>query len=247
MLKIWGHRGASAYAPENTLAAFRLAKEMGADGVECDAQFTKDRQVVILHDSDTLRTAGKSGLLRDLTLQELNRLDFSCGMPAYRGEKIPTLEELLLLAREIELEVNIELKTNLDQPCGLEEAICEIVSRCGMERRVIYSGNNHVSLVHMKKINPEAECNLGFYQPIYRQADYTRMLGCDGIHPDYRYAYIPGYIEECRSAGLKCRVWAPDEPQDIEAMMRMGLDVLTNKPDVAARVRKSLLKAGAIS
>ena len=241
MLKIWGHRGASAYAPENTLASFRLAREMGADGVECDAQFTKDRQVIIMHDSYNVRTTGLHGLLSEMTLAELKKLDFSCGMEKYRGEKIPTLEELLLMAKEINLDVNIELKTNLDQPCGLEEAICKIVADCGMEDRVIYSGNNHVSLVHMKKINPSAEVNLGFYQPIYRQVDYTKMLGCDGIHPDYRYAYFPGYVEECRAAGLKCRVWAPDEPEDIEAMMRMGLDVLTNKPDVAANVRAALM------
>ena len=80
MLKIWGHRGASAYAPENTLAAFRLAKEMGADGVECDAQFTKDRQVVIMHASDTFRTTGCHNLLKDRTLKELKQLDFSYGM-----------------------------------------------------------------------------------------------------------------------------------------------------------------------
>ena len=247
MLKIWGHRGASAYAPENTLAAFRLARQMGADGVECDAQFTKDRQVIILHDSDTLRTAGCPGILKQMTLSELKKLDFSASFPEYRGERIPTLEELLLLAREIGLEVNIELKTNLDQPCGLEEAICDIVSRCGMEERVIYSGNNHVSLVHMKRINPAAECNLGFYQPIYKQVEYTKMLGCDGIHPDYRYAYFPGYVDACRAAGLRCRVWAPDEPNEIEDMMRMGLDVLTNKPDVACAVRSALIEKGVLA
>ena len=57
-MKIWGHRGASAYAPENTLAAFHLAHLMGADGVECDAQFTKDKQVVLIHDSNLFRTSG---------------------------------------------------------------------------------------------------------------------------------------------------------------------------------------------
>ena len=246
MLKIWGHRGASAYAPENTLASFRLAREMGADGVECDVQFTKDRKVIVMHDSDTFRTTGCRGELRELTLSQLKALDFSCGMEDFRGERIPTLEELLQLAMEVDMDVNIELKTNLDLPCGLEEAVCEIVRSCGMEERVIYSGNNHVSLAHMKKINPKAECNLGFYQPIYRQVDYTKMLGCDGIHPDYRYAFIPGYVKECLSAGLKCRVWAPDEPKDLEAMMLMGLDVITNKPDIAFQVRKRLMEENKI-
>lgn len=83
---------------------------------ECDAQFTKDRQVVIMHDSDTFRTTGCHNLLKDRTLKELKQLDFSYGMDAYRGERIPTLEELLQMAKEIDLDVNIELKTNLDQP-----------------------------------------------------------------------------------------------------------------------------------
>lgn len=240
MVKIWGHRGASADAPENTLAAFRLAHEMGADGVECDAQFTRDRQVVVTHDAVLLRTAGCSAWLGDMTLSELKKLDFSCNMPGYRGERIPTLEELLVLGRELGMDVNIELKTNFDDPCGLEEAICRIVSDCRMEDHVIYSGNNHVSLVHMKRINPQSECNLGFYQRVYRPWDYARMLGCDGIHPDFRFVRAPGFMEECRRAGVKCRVWAPDDPQDLQEMMMLGLDVITNRPDVACSVRNKL-------
>ncbi len=240
MSKIWGHRGAPAYAPENTLASFRLAREMGADGVECDAQFTKDRQVIILHDSDVYRTCGVHGMLEDMTLEELKRLDASCGMPEYRGEQIPTLQELLDLAKEMGFDVNIELKTNFDDPCGLEEAIRDIVRDSGMEDRVIYSGNNHVSLIHMKKINPTAECNLGYYQRVYRPWDTAKMQGMDGIHPDYRFVTGPEYVKECQDAGVICRVWAPDEEADLKAMMRLGLDVLTNKPDVAAKVRKQL-------
>lgn len=239
-MKIWGHRGASAYAPENTLAAFHLAHEMGADGVECDVQFTKDRQVVVLHDSSLRRTAGVNELLCNMTLAELKKLDNSCGMEAYRGEQVPTLEELLLLARKEEFEVNIELKTNFDEPCGLEEAVCGIVEDCHMEQSVIYSGNNHVSLVHMKKINPSSECNLGFYQKCYREWDYAKLLGCDGVHPDYRFV-TQEYVNACHQAGIICRVWSPDEPEDITKMLRLGIDVLTNKPDIAAKIRREVL------
>lgn len=239
-MKIWGHRGASAYAPENTLASFHLAHEMGAEGVECDVQFTKDKELVVIHDSTLLRTAGVNANLCDLTLSELKQYDFSYNMEAYRGEKIPTLEELLYLGKEEGFDVNIELKTNFDEPCGLEEAVCKTVSDCGMEQHVIYSGNNHVSLVHMKEINPSSECNLGFYQKCYRCWDYAKMLGCDGVHPDYRFVRTPGYLEECKKAGIICRVWAPDEPEDIAEMLNLGLDVLTNKPDVAVRVRHQL-------
>ncbi len=241
-MKIWGHRGASAYAPENTLAAFHLAHQMGADGVECDVQFTRDREVVVLHDSTLRRTAGVDARLCDLTLAQLKALDNSCGMAEYRGERVPTLSELLQLAKNEDFEVNIELKTNFDEPCGLEEAVMAIVSDCGMDERVIYSGNNHISLVHMKQINPKSECNLGFYQKCYREWDYAIMLGCDGVHPDYRFVN-QAYVDACRRAGILCRVWSPDEPEDIRRMMLLGVDVLTNKPDVAAAVRRSLTGA----
>ena len=240
-MKIWGHRGASAYAPENTLAAFHLAHLMGADGVECDAQFTKDKQVVLIHDSNLFRTSGVDAMLMDMTLSELKKLDFSCGNEQYRGEKIPTLEELLLLARKEGFDVNIELKTNFDEPNGLEEAICRIVAECSMEEHVIYSGNNHVSLVHMKEINPDSECNLGFYQRCYRCWDYAKLLGCDGIHPDFTFVRAPGYLESCKKAGIICRVWAPDTPDDLKEMLSLRLDVITNKPDVACSVRTQLL------
>ena len=239
-MKIWGHRGASAYAPENTLAAFHLAHVMGADGVECDVQFTKDRHVVVLHDTSLFRTAYVNRLLCDMTLSEVKQLDNSCGMRHYRGEKVPTLGELLELARTDGFDVNIELKTNFDEPCGLEEAVCRIVSEHGMEKHVIYSGNNHISLVHMKKINPTSECNLGFYQKCYREWDYAKMLGCDGIHPDYRFVDRT-YVDACKNAGIICRVWAPDQPEDIRSMLQLGLDILTNKPDIAVEIRRNIL------
>lgn len=91
-----------------------------------------------------------------------------------------------------------------------------------MEDRVIYSGNNHVSLVHMKQINPAAECNLGFYQPIYRQVDYTKMLAAMVF---IRTSVLPipqAMWKNARLPGLKCRVWAPDEPEELAFVMGMG-------------------------
>ena len=95
MSLIYGHRGASGHAPENTLEAFRLSMDMGADGFELDVHMSLDGELVVIHDESVDRTTNGTGLVRDLTLAQLKELDASCGMDAYRGAKIPTLEKFL--------------------------------------------------------------------------------------------------------------------------------------------------------
>ena len=76
---IWAHRGASGYAPENTLPAFKLAADMGADGVELDVQLTKDNVIVVCHDEKIDRTSNGAGFIRDYTLEELRKYDSNNG------------------------------------------------------------------------------------------------------------------------------------------------------------------------
>ena len=113
MTKIFAHRGASAYAPENTLAAFDLTQRLGADGIELDVQLTKDGEVVVIHDETIDRTGTGKGNVRDHTLAELKKLSFHNRMEQYRGEQIPTLREVLDLVKNGDMEVNIELKTGI--------------------------------------------------------------------------------------------------------------------------------------
>ena len=82
-VEIWAHRGASAYAPENTLDAFRLAIEMGADGIELDVQLTKDDEIVVIHDETLQRVSNGTGYVRDYTLEELRALNFNKTHPEY--------------------------------------------------------------------------------------------------------------------------------------------------------------------
>ena len=92
--KVWAHRGASAYAPENTLEAFLLAAEQGADGVELDVQLTKDGEMVVVHDEEIDRVSDGSGFVKDYTLAELKNLNFNKTHPEYQNVKIPTLREV---------------------------------------------------------------------------------------------------------------------------------------------------------
>ena len=156
-VKVFAHRGASAYAPENTLAAFRLAEEQGADGIELDVQLTKDGQVVVIHDENIDRTGTGTGAVRDYTLEELRKLSFHNHMEAYEGEKIPTLEEVLTFVKQGRMEVNIELKTGVYWYPEIEKKTIEIVKKAGMEERVIYSSFNHYSVQKILSMDTKAE------------------------------------------------------------------------------------------
>ena len=125
---IWGHRGASGYAPENTLPAFKMAADMGADGVELDIQMTKDGVIVVCHDETIDRTSSGKGWLKDFTFDELRRLDFSNGNTAYEGVQIPTMEEVFDLLEPTGLLINIEIKTGIVFYEKIEEKILELTN-----------------------------------------------------------------------------------------------------------------------
>ena len=124
MLRI-GHRGARAYAPENTIASFKKALEIGVDAVELDVRKTKDKQLVVIHDADVKRTTDGEGLVCELTLKEIK------GFSAEGGEKIPTLEEALdFLDKKVK--VFVELKEE-----GTEEQVLRVVHDRGLEKNVV--------------------------------------------------------------------------------------------------------------
>ena len=153
---IYAHRGASGHAPENTLEAFRLAMEMGADGFELDVHMSKDGELVVIHDETVDRTTDGTGLVRDLTLNQLKSLDASNGMDAYRCVKIPTLAEVFHLIRHTRHIVNVEIKTDEWFYPQIEEKCLALAKETGIEDRVIYSSFNHFTLRKLRQLKPDA-------------------------------------------------------------------------------------------
>ena len=123
--KVWAHRGASAYAPENTLEAFLLAAEQGADGVELDVQLTKDGEMVVVHDEEIDRVSDGSGFVKDYTLAELKILNFNKTHPEYQDVKIPTLREVYEALKPTGMTINVELKTGIFWYKDLEKKLRE--------------------------------------------------------------------------------------------------------------------------
>lgn len=238
--EIFAHRGASGYAPENTIPAFRLAHEQGADGIELDVQFTKDREVVVLHDETIDRVSTGKGFVRDYTLKELRQFSFHNGMEAYAsGVAVPTLAEVLRLVKPWGMKVNIELKTGIFWYPGLEEKTVEIVREAGLEDRVIYSSFNHYSIQEIQRIVPQAETAYLFNDVILDMPGYARKNGVDGLHPAMYHMQMPGFLEEYQKSGLNLRVWTVDREEELKMLFSAGVTaVITNVPDVAVKVRR---------
>ena len=137
MQKIYAHRGASGYAPENTLRAFALAADMGADGVELDVQISKDGRLVVFHDDELSRLTGFAGSVADYTYAELCRMPVIHAVDATERDVAPLLEDVLALLRERGLSVNIELKISRAAFPALVEKTIEAVEKAGMREKTI--------------------------------------------------------------------------------------------------------------
>lgn len=242
MTKIFAHRGASAYAPENTLEAFAMAIEQGADGIELDVQLTRDNELVVLHDEMIDRTSDGSGAVKDYSLEELRHFSFHNQMEAYRGVKIPTLQEVLELVKPGTMEVNIELKTGIYWYPGIEEKTLQAVEQAGMEDRVIYSSFNHYSVQRILKQRPDAETAYLYCDVPLAVEKYAKNTNVRGLHPAVYHLKMADFLKTYRESGLKVRVWTVDEEADMREFIQNGLEaVITNYPDRALAVRKEFL------
>ena len=234
---VWGHRGASGYAPENTLPAFKMAADMGADGVELDIQLTSDGEIVVCHDETIDRTSNGAGWLKDFTFKELRRLDFSNGNAAYEGVKIPTMEEVFDLLQPTGLVINIELKTGIIFYDRIEEKILELVKRGGWEDRVIYSSFNHYTVRRIKELDPAAKVGLLYGDGPIDMPGYGHRLGADALHPAFYNLQYPGFMEDSRRFGLDVNVWTVNSEADLIRCREYGVNaVITNYPAKAIKL-----------
>jgi len=235
--KVWAHRGASAYAPENTIPAFRLAMEQGADGIELDVQLSRDGKLVVIHDEWVDRTSNGKGRVVDMTCQELKRLDFSCGMQNYAFTRIPTLKEVYGLLRSSNITVNVEIKYGEVEYPGIWDKLIQLEREMGMQGRVMYSSFNHYVLKKIRELDPDAEIGLLYGGVLVDPWVYAGYLKADAIHPHYKAALgSPGLLEGCRSAGVAVNVWTVNDPDDAQLLASSNVNaIITNSPDVILR------------
>ena len=229
---IWGHRGASFEAPENTLAAFALALQQGADGVELDVQRCASGEVVVLHDESLGRTTGFPALLAETPWSVIKRLDAGSRKHArFAGERVPLLAEVLEAFPKL---VNIELKCEEPDDRGLTREVVRLVREARAQERVLLSSFNPVCLARARLLEPSVprallfESNQNF---ALRHALAAPALAVRALHPEHVLA-TPGAVARWRRLGWSVGCWTVDDVDLAARLHESGVSgIITNRPD----------------
>ena len=239
MTKIFAHRGSKGTHPENTLASFREAVRVGSDGIELDVHLTKDGHLVVIHDETVDRTTNGTGEIRTLTLAEIKELDAGSWFHnKYAGEKIPTLEEVLLLLTELGFngQLNIELKTDVIQYKGLVEKCLALQSAKDWPFAIVYSSFNPYTLVELKEANPSQEIGLLFESKEWADKG-DAMLEKESYHPDLK---LLDWAIEWNRNQLPLRVWTVNEDTDINRCFELLIEaIFTDYPEKALQLKEN--------
>ena len=234
---VWAHRGASGYAPENTLPSFIKAIDMKADGIELDVQKTKDGKLVVIHDESVYRVSGKKGFVRNYTYDELKELNVNKKFPQYGKVSIPTLEEVYSLVKGTELIINVELKNGIVFYENLEEDIMLLTKKMGLEDRIIYTSFNHYSIVKMKEIDPSIKVGFLYEDGYINMPRYAEKHGVEALHPAFHNLQYDKFIKGCKKRGIEIRPWTINDPKDMKKLCKLGINgIITNYPDICRKV-----------
>lgn len=233
----FGHRGAPCAAPENTLAAFQRARELGADGVELDVMLSSDGSVVVRHDHNLERTTDGRGRVSDLTVDELVALDAGAWFGSqYEGQRIPTLREVLRWSGG-EMLLNIELKTRSLSQSTLEKKVVALIHEHGHQSRVVVSSFNPLALWRVRRLSPDLHTGLLHAPalPAYLRRAWLRPLARpDALHPQFEMLN-ERYLSWARACGYRVNVWGAAQPEDLWRLIKLGADmIITDRPDVLA-------------
>ena len=230
------HRGASGYAPENTLAAFREAIEIGADGVECDVHCTKDGQVVVIHDYVLNRTTDAKGLIKQMTLDEVKKADAGSWFdPQFAGERVPTLREVLELTKgKIVTVIEIKPDNITDKVVG------EIENAAAVDDVVLQSF--HPSVVRRaQELNPQIPRALlvSGRKAIGRLSKYRHGMPClyliqkaaevdAGVLNLSSKIITPQLVKESHRRGISVWAWTVDDEAEMKRLAAMDVDGITS-------------------
>ncbi len=235
---IFGHRGASAHAPENTLASFQLALAQGADAIELDAKLSADGQVMVFHDPTLDRTTDGTGRLSQKTLAELRALDAgSFFSDKFRGEKIPLLDEVFEAVGK-KMFINVEL-TNYAAPRDrLVEKVCELIGRHALEKSVLFSSFLASNLSRAARLLPEVPRGLlalGGWM-----GAWARSFGFDfgeyhALHPCLPDVNLR-QVQRVHRLKRRIHVWTVNDAGDMLRLKEWGVDgIFTDDPQLALR------------
>lgn len=228
------HRGFSGAAPENTLAAFQKAIEIGSDLVELDVQLSKDKKVVVIHDPTLQRTTTGAGKVIDFNLEELKRFDAGVKFSSkFAGERIPSLLEVLSLAKS-KVGLNIEIKSGFLEPSAVHELADQAlkeVEKAGMIDQVLFSSFHAPALDRIRRKNPTAHLALLYHQTWnsldeITQGEVYSTLNLRSIHLSREK------IARLKKQNIRVNVYTVNSVREMKQFLSWGIDgIITNFPD----------------
>ena len=258
-IQVVGHRGASGYAPETTIASYRMAIQMGADHVETDVHRSRDGILVAIHDADVSRTTNGKGFVADHTLAELKALDAGSwfnkafperARPDYIGLRVPALQEVMDVVQETNAGLFIEIKEPeryqqsavSHQPSGnsrlpdLESALISLIHSSHMKNRTHVLSFSADSLRKIKGLDESVPTVFLVAKPYENPVQATLTIPADELGILHTRA-TPALVEEAHRSGIRISVWTVDQPEDMKRMIAMGVDrITTNYPDRLIRL-----------
>ncbi len=233
------HRGSSGSYPENTRLAFEKAIEAGADMIEMDCRLSKDGHVVVIHDDRLDRTARAKGFVKGKTLKQLKKLDVGAWLKkSFKGQRILTLEEILEIVSG-KVEINLEIKSVLHGPLGIELKVLFIVSHFDYLERTIFSSFDYQSLRRLRELAPDVRIGV-LYGAGIRDNPFqaAREMNAYSLHIQREFA-TPHFLEEARELGLKGFVWTVNEVKEMEKFLSLGVDgIISDFPEKFWKIRQ---------
>jgi len=223
------HRGDSAHRPENTLASFQSALEVGAELIELDVQLTRDRHVVVMHDATVDRTTNGKGKLAEMTLAELRAL--SAGYPQrfgteFQGERVPTLAEVLAFLRgraRVLIEIKSDSVVDDNVQDGVEARMLHEVRKAEMLDEVGVLSFDARALTRCRALEPDVPRGAVFFRAEADEMLATaQAVGAKMVMPE-KGALSPGLVARIRAAGLRIATWVIDDPAELPALAQYEL------------------------
>lgn len=237
---VFAHRGASAHAPENTVAAFELALAQNADAIELDVKLSADGRTVVIHDQTVDRTTGSHGRVKDLTFAQLRSLDAgSFFAENFRGEKIPSLEEVFEAVGKRTF-INVELTNYTTPRDALVETVCMLVKQFGLQKRVMFSSFFASNLSKARAYLPEVPRGLLAFDGWL--GAWARSFGFNfgkyqALHP-YLKDVTPQQVQRVHRLNRRIHVWTVNAAEDMRRLFHWGVDaIFTDDPQLAVQVR----------
>lgn len=230
------HRGASRYAPENTLAAFRRALEDGVPAVECDVRRTRDGHLVVIHDAAVDRTTDGRGLVESLTLDALRRLDAGRWFgQEWTGERVPLFDEVLELVRGRAL-IKVEIKNNPHPAAGIEREVVEAIQRHGMEDDSFVMSFDHQAVRAVRSAAPRIATGIIYAARLVDPVAAARAAAADALCVQWEYL-DRDVVAHARGGGLGIFTWTVDDEAEFTRCLALHLDgVSSNDTRLIARL-----------